>query len=83
MCHPCLLVADVHHCLESVRRGFVDGPGTVAAVVVGRSSFRFQVPQLPLVAGTEAVVGPSWRKSVVLKLLSTLEGQDLPWLLAV
>jgi hypothetical protein len=83
MCHPYLLVADVRRYLESVRMDFVDGPGTVAAVVVGRSSYRFQVLQLPLVAGTEVVVESNWRKSVVKRLLSTLEERDLPWLLAV
>ena len=78
MCHPYLLVADVHHYLESVRRDFVDGPGTVAAVVVERSSCRFRVPLLSRVAGIEAVVELNLCKLVVTGLLLTLEEQGLP-----
>lgn len=80
MCHPYLLVADVHHCLESVRRGFVDGLGTVAVVVVGRSSYRFRVP---LVADIEVVVELSYCKLVVMELLLTLEEQGPPSFLVV
>lgn len=78
MYHPYLLVADVHRYPESVRRGFADGLGTVAAVVVGRSSCHFQVPLLSLVAGIEAVAELNCCKLVVTGLLLTLEEQGLP-----
>jgi hypothetical protein len=75
MCHPYLLVADVHRCLEFVHRDSVDGLGTVAAVVVGRSSYRFRVP---LVAGIEVVVELNYCKLVVTALPLTLEEQGPP-----
>jgi hypothetical protein len=75
MCHPYLLVADVRRCLEFVHRDSVDGLGTVAAVVVGRSSYRFRVP---LVADIEVVVELNYCKLVVTALPLTLEEQGPP-----
>jgi hypothetical protein len=83
MCRPYLLVAGARHYLASARRDSVNGPDTVAEVVVGRSSFRSQDQLLPLVADTVAVVGLSWRKLVGTKVLSILEERDPPWALVV